>query len=193
MGRAALVLQADFSKRDQVAKLFERAQDWLGVIDILINNAGDYDTSSILDVELEKFQSLLDVGVIAATQLTQLAAKSMIDRKVSGSIINISSISGVRAYPNRIAHASTKAALNMLTKSTALELGQYNIRVNAICPGTVPYQDNEEYVTDSIPLSRAGKPTDIANAAIFLASEDASWITGHIMIVDGGHSLSLKG
>ena len=193
MGREALLVQADFSKRDQVNALFGEANNWAGGIDILVNNAGDYDTSSILDLDLSRFQSLLDVGVLTTTQLTQLAAKAMIARGVAGSIINISSISGFRAYPNRTAHASTKAALNMMTQSAALELGEHNIRVNAVCPGAVPYQNDAGYITDSIPLGRPGKPTDIANAVLFLVSEDASWVTGHMLVVDGGHSLSLKG
>ena len=107
-------------------------------------------------------------------------------------MINISSISGIRASENRAAHSSTKAALNMLTKSCALDLGKYGIRVNAICPGAIPYSGGGEYKTKGQVIKRIGTAKDIANAASFLASDEASWVTGHTLVVDGGHSLSLS-
>ncbi len=121
--------------------------------------------------------------------MTQLTAKDMIAHKKNGAIINISSISGLRPYPNRVAHSAAKAALNMLTKSTALELAPYGIRVNAIAPGGIPYEESTEPTAEN-PLGRYGRPDDIANAALFLAGDDSSWMTGQIMVIDGGHSLS---
>lgn len=188
MGNA---IYADFSSPDNVDIFFKDALNFLGSIDILVNCAGGYDTSSFLELDVETFELLFKVGVSASMRLIQLAAQSMIRAKIPGSIINISSISGNRPYPNRVAHSTAKAALNMLTQRTALELAQYNIRVNAIAPGATPYNDDiDPTLLRGIPLKRAGLPEDQANAAVFLASEESSWMTGQIMTIDGGQSLS---
>lgn len=130
---------------------------------------------------------------MAPTLLTQLVAKHMIKEEISGRIINVSAISGLRPYPNRVAHSTAKSALNMLTQSTALELAPYNIRVNAIVPGATPYDESIIYdntAAKGIPLKRAGTPRDQANGAVYLASDESSWVTGHMLVVDGGQSLS---
>lgn len=191
VGRHAEALYADFSDFDSIHQFFEQAIKSLGQIDILVNNAAGYDTTELLKLNPHDFNHLLQIGVTAPMLLTQMTAKQMIEKGIQGSIINISSISGVRPYENRTAHASAKAALNMLTKSSALELGKHNIRVNAIAPGSTPYSSSAEgFVNEGIPLGRSGTPEEQANAAVFLASNDSSWMTGHIMVVDGGHTLS---
>lgn len=190
LGRKAFILQADFSSQSSVKSFIDKAIDLLGSVDILVNNASEYDTSHILDLKIENFKSLLEVGLVAPSMLLKLAALNMIKNNNGGSIINISSISGLRTCKNRVAHSATKSGLNMMTKGAALDLGEYGIRVNAICPGPVPYDEGGEYMVENIPLVRAGKPQDIANAALFLASSDSSWVTGHTMVVDGGYSLA---
>lgn len=155
-----------------------------------MNNAGGYDTSPFMDLTIDKFESVLKISLSAPMLLTQLAAQNMIQKGIAGAIVNISSISGNRPYPNRVAHSTAKAALNMLTQATALELVEYNIRVNAIAPGATPYEKNEFEENFEIPLKRPGTPTDYTAAAIYLASEQSSWMTGQIMIIDGGQSLS---
>ena len=123
----------------------------------------------------------------------------MTERKIRGNILNISSIVGSFTEPRGVAYASSKAAMNKFTQNSALELAEYGIRVNAIAPGAIESGMNEnaaksnpelwkEYV-GKIPLMRAGSPTDICNMALFLLSDDASWITGKIFEVDGGHVL----
>jgi NAD(P)-dependent dehydrogenase (short-subunit alcohol dehydrogenase family) len=170
---------------------FQQAIEYLGGVDILVNNAGGYDTTAFLELEIDKFESVLKISLSAPMLLTQLAALNMIQSSIAGVIINISSISGNRPYPNRVAHSTAKAALNMLTQATALELAQHNIRVNAIAPGATPYEDD---VTPNfeIPIKRMGKPLDQATAALFLASDESSWMTGQVLTIDGGQSLSFE-
>ena len=193
LGCSGKAIYADFSEPENIDLFFNEALEFLEKIDILVNCAGGYDTTPFLTLELKTFEYLFRVGVTTSMRLTQLVANHMISNNISGSIINISSISGNKPYPNRVAHSTAKAALNMLTESTALELAEYGIRVNAIAPGATPYTNNDDNafsLVKDIPLKRTGTPTDQANAATFLASEDSSWITGQIITVDGGQSLS---
>ena len=184
---------ADFSHGEAVEQFFKSSLEFLGSIDILVNNAAGYNTTEFLELAACDFEELLKVGVTAPMLLTQLAAKQMIKQKIAGRIINISSISGNRPYPKRVAHSTAKAALNMLTKAMALELAMYNIRVNAIAPGETPYESDEngaKTVPSHIPLRRVGLPEDQALAAVFLASDESSWMTGEVLTIDGGQSLS---
>lgn len=195
LGRSCKAIYADFSHLKETEVFFNHALEFLGRVDILVNNAAGYDTSPFLELKADQFENLLKIGVIAPMRLTQLAAQHMIKENISGNIINISAISGIRPYPNRTAHSAAKAALNMLTQSTALELAPHNIRVNAIAPGATPYDESTIYQNAAImniPLKRAGTANEQAQAAVYLASEDASWITGQILIIDGGQSLSFR-
>lgn len=190
LGRSGKCFFADFSCIENVSTFFDQALEYLGQVDILVNNAAAYDTTAFLDLEPIRFEELIKVGITAPMFLSQLSAKQMIAKKISGKIINISSISGNRPYPNRVAHSAAKAALNMLTQSMALELAQYGIRVNGIAPGMTSYEDTPVVENLSIPLRRVGIPLDHAQAAVFLVSEESSWMTGQMIIVDGGQSLS---
>jgi NAD(P)-dependent dehydrogenase (short-subunit alcohol dehydrogenase family) len=193
MGRSGKAVYADFSSLEGVEEFFKEALSFLGSLHILVNNAAGYNTSSFLELDANEFDQLLKIGVTAPMKLTQLAAKQMIEKEIAGHIINISSISGDRPYKNRVAHSTAKAALNMLTKSMALELAPYNIRVNAIAPGATPYESETEEMNTSeysIPLKRMGTPEDQAHAALYLAAAESSWMTGQILTIDGGQSLS---
>ncbi len=188
MGRKAAAYHADFSSADGVKRFFDEANGFLGGVDILINNASGYNSSAVFDLKPEAFSNLLQVGTVTPFYLIQLAAQEM---KEGGAVINISSITGQKPYNNRIAFCSSKAALDMLTKCAALELGAKGIRVNAIAPGWTPYEgDDMTAQLDAIPLKRAGLPEDHARLALFLVSSDASWITGEVIAVDGGQSLT---
>lgn len=180
---------ADFSNLSEIDSFFNEALSFLGGVDLLVNNAGAYDTSSLLDVDLKTFEHLYRIGVTAPLRLTQLSAKHMIDQKVQGKIINISSISGSNPHPGRIAHGSAKAGLQMLTKNCALELAEHGICVNAIAAGSTPYSEDELIKSDRIPLGREGLAKDQADMAVFLACKESNWITGQIFTVDGGDSL----
>jgi len=190
----ASALHADFSTHEKVGKFYNECIHVLGHVDILVNNAGGYNTLSFFELTPNDFEQLLQVTLMTPFFLSQLVAKGMIEKQIKGNIINISSISGIRPTMNRVAHASGKAALNMLTQTMALELAQYGIRVNAIAPGYTPYEESSEFdpAIKNIPLGRAGLPTDQASTALFLATEESSWMTGQILTVDGGHSIALK-
>lgn len=156
----------------------------------MVNNAAGYNTNGFFELDLNDYKHVMQVGTTAPLLLTQLAAKHMLERKSGGSIVNISSISGIRPYEKRVAFATSKAALNMMTQNIALELAPYQIRVNAIAPGSIPYESDGLPTHCEIPLGRFGKPQDIANMVVFLTSEKSSWITGQIFTVDGGQALS---
>ena len=193
-GGSARALHADFSAYSGIERFYEASIDALRHVDILVNNAGGYNTLGFFELKPQDFEQLLQVTLMTPFYLSQLVAKGMVDKQTGGNIINISSISGTRPTLNRVAHASGKAALNMLTQTMALELAQYRIRVNAIAPGYTPYEEGAEVdpFTKHIPLRRAGLPTDQASAALFLATEESSWMTGQIITVDGGHSIALS-
>jgi NAD(P)-dependent dehydrogenase (short-subunit alcohol dehydrogenase family) len=187
-------LYADFSTHEGVEQFYRECLHVLGHVDVLVNNAGGYNTLGFFELTTHDFEQLLQVTLMTPFFLSQLVAKGMVQKKIKGNIINISSISGTRPTMNRVAHASGKAALNMLTQTMALELAQHGIRVNAIAPGYTPYEESSEFdpAIKDIPLGRAGLPNDQASTALFLATDESSWMTGQILTVDGGHSISLS-
>jgi NAD(P)-dependent dehydrogenase (short-subunit alcohol dehydrogenase family) len=179
---------ADFSLTENITRCFDEACAILGHIDVLVNNAGSYDTSPFLDLDPKTFNHLLHVGVTAPMLLTQLVARKMKAKGSGGSIINIASVSGLKTHPCRVAHSTAKAALIMLTKSTALELAPFNIRVNALAPGGTPYE-GESWGTELVPLGVEGIPEYQASGALYLASDEASWVTGQVLAIDGGQTI----
>lgn len=193
-GGNASALYADFSTYEGIEQFYRESIHVLGNVDILVNNAGGYNTLGFFELKPQDFEQLLQVTLMTPFFLSQLVAKEMIQKQTRGNIINISSISGTRPILNRVAHASGKAALNMLTQTMALELAQHGIRVNAIAPEYTPYEESSEFdpAVKDIPLGRAGHPSDQASTALFLATEESSWMTGQILTVDGGHSIALS-
>lgn len=193
-GGKATAFYANFSTQEGVKQFYTECIHVLGHVDILVNNAGGYNTFGFFELTPHDFEQLLQVTLITTFFLSQLVAEGMVQRQNKGNIINISSISGSRPTMNRVAHASGKAALNMLTQTMALELAQHGIRVNAIAPGYTPYEESSEFdpTIKDIPLGRAGLPYDQASTALFLATEESSWMTGQILTVDGGHSIALR-
>jgi NAD(P)-dependent dehydrogenase (short-subunit alcohol dehydrogenase family) len=186
-------VHADFSTYVGIEQFYKESVNFLGQIDVLVNNAGGYNTLGFFELKPQDFEQLLQVTLMTPFYLSQLVARGMVQKQTRGNIINISSISGTRPVLDRVAHASGKAALNMLTQTMALELAQHRIRVNAIAPGYTPYGESLESDPSlkDIPLGRAGLSSDQASAALFLATEESSWITGQILTVDGGHSIAL--
>jgi 3-oxoacyl-[acyl-carrier protein] reductase len=193
MGREAIAVKTDVSNRKETDELIETAIKTFGRIDILVNNAGITRDMSIKKMTEEDWDMVLNVNLKGAFNCAQFAAKYMIEQKY-GRIINLSS----RAYmgnPGQANYSSSKAGILGLTRSLAMELGRYNITVNAIAPGliktpgviTLPhYEKIAERAIQSTPLGRLGEPIDIAHAVLFLASDEASYITGDVLHVTGG-------
>lgn len=195
-GRCSLAIQADVSKKADVDNLIEKAIKQFGAIDVLVNCAGIVSTSAMVDMPEEEWDKTIDTNLKSIYLGSQAAAKHMIQRK-TGNIINIASQLGFRAMVNRGAYCASKAGVINLTRVLAKELAQYNIRINAIAPGTIKtplswrvWKDPEilKQTIAKIPLGRMGTPEEIASSALFLASDAASFITGQTLLVDGAES-----
>ncbi|MDE7325991.1 MAG: 3-oxoacyl-[acyl-carrier-protein] reductase [Lachnospiraceae bacterium] len=192
MGGKAVAVQADVASAEDVGRLFEEAHTAFGRIDILVNNAGITRDNLILKMSEEEFDTVLDTNLKGAFLCMKHAAKIMLRQK-GGRIINISSISGIAGNAGQANYCAAKAGLIGLTKSLAKELGSRGITVNAVAPGLIetdmtqklPEQVKEGMLAQ-IPLKRAGSVKDIAEAAAFLASDRAAYITGQTLQVNGG-------
>lgn len=192
-----LALVADVSDRAAVETAVLRAHERFGRLDALVNNAGIAVFKPLLDVTLEDWQRVLAVNLTGPFLMAQAVAPIMRDQG-GGAIVNITSISGLRASTLRVAYGTSKAALAHLTRQQAAELGEYGIRVNAVAPGPVDTAMAKAVHTpdiradyhDHIPLNRYGLERELANAIFFLCSEQAAYITGHELAVDGGFDAS---
>ena len=192
-GGHAIGKQLDVSVPDSVAALFDWLADDLGACDVLVNNAGVASTTPLADLPLERWESTIAVNVTGALLMTQRAVPLM-KLRGRGRVVNISSISGVRASAGRIAYGTSKAAIIGLTRQLAIELAADNITVNSVAPGPVDTATARAVHTEAtrqsylrqIPMKRYGRPEEIAAAVSFLCSADASYITGHTVPVDGG-------
>jgi 3-oxoacyl-[acyl-carrier protein] reductase len=191
----AIAVQANVTKKAEIGRLFAEALQKFGRLDILVNNAGIYELGSLADVTEEHFHKQFDLNVLGLLLASQEAAKRF--GADGGSIINISSVASTLTPPGFSVYSATKAAVDAVTRSLAKELGPRNIRVNAIRPGMVEtegldaagitHSDMPNQVMAQTPLGRIGQPNDVAPAAVFLASADASWITGETLLISGGY------
>ncbi|MBI4431391.1 MAG: 3-oxoacyl-[acyl-carrier-protein] reductase [Candidatus Omnitrophica bacterium] len=191
-GQQCLALRADVTSENDVAETVKKTLDTHGHLDILVNNAGMVRDNLIARMKPEDWDIVLSTNLKSAFLFISAAAKPMI-RKRSGRIINITSVIGIRGNAGQANYAASKAGIIGLTKSAAREFASRNILVNAIAPGFIVTDmtdqissEQRELITKEIPLNRLGQPEDIANAALFLASERASYITGQVINVDGG-------
>ncbi|MCY3780618.1 MAG: 3-oxoacyl-[acyl-carrier-protein] reductase [Chloroflexi bacterium] len=191
-GGQALSLQADVSDAGQVSSLFKEAKSVHGAVDILVNNAGITRDNIIMMMKPDDFDIVQATNLRSCWLCCKEAARIMM-RKRAGSIINITSVVGIAGNGGQTNYAASKAGIIGLTKSLAKELAPRGVRVNAVAPGFVETDMTADLADDlkgaaleAIPLGRMGDPEDIAKAVAFLASADASYITGQTLVVDGG-------
>jgi len=195
-GGKAIAVQADVSRQSDVDRLFEVAKKTFGSVDILVNNAGVYEFAPIEQITEASYRRMFDLNVLGTVLSTQAAVKSM---NGSGSIINVSSVASLTPVPSGSLYSGTKGAVDVITRSLALELGPRNIRVNSLAPGLVETEGTraagtsegefKDFALSRTPLGRVGAPEDIAKVAVFLASDDSGWITGEVLPVGGGARL----
>jgi len=192
---AALGVECDVTNEDHVAAVSDAATTAFGSIDIWINNAGFMRDASLRNLTLDDFRAVIDVH-LTGTWLGIRAAAAVMREQKSGSIINVSSMSGKQGNPGQTNYSAAKAGIIGMTKAAAKELGRHGVRVNAIQPGlidTAMIQAMKAEVLESrlaeIPLGRLGTPDDVANVAVFLASDLSSYLTGNVIEIAGGRGM----
>lgn len=194
-GGDGMIYQADVSKPDDVKRMMRDVAKAYGQIDVLVNNAGIVRDEYVLMLNPDTLNACFDLNVKGYFYCAQQAVLKMFRRKC-GAIINMSSVSGILALPGQSVYGATKGAVNTMTATMAKELAPYGIRVNAVAPGFIetemldalPPEKKEEYL-NAIPLHRLGSVEDVAGVVSMLASDDAAYITGQVITVDGGISL----
>ncbi len=194
LGRKALALPADTREREQVVEVMKRTKEEWGRIDVLVSNAGGHFLQSFLEMSEKAWDAIIRENLKSVFLCGNEVGRIMREQG-SGSIINMASIAGLGSYSTNASYGAAKAAIISLTKTMAIELGRYNVRVNAVTPGiieTAPvikqYEENPEMKKEikTIALGRLGKPAEVVGACIFLASEASSYVTGASVVIDGG-------
>ena len=194
-GRRGLIVQADVSSTAGVRHLIDAAVDHFGELDILVNNAGVEVHAPFWEVTEADYDRVLNVNLKGVFFATQAMVNHARQANRPARIINISSVHEELPFPNFTAYCASKGGVKMLTRNLAVELGQFGITVNAIAPGAIETPINTKLLNDpaklnallgQIPLNRLGQPEDVAGVAVFLASDDAAYVTGSTYFVDGG-------
>jgi NAD(P)-dependent dehydrogenase (short-subunit alcohol dehydrogenase family) len=196
-GGKAAACQVDICEPDRVQAMVRFTRERFGPAHILINNAGIGSQKHFLDTPLELLHKMLETNVVGTFLCAQAAARDMVQLG-GGAIVNFSSHSGFLGSSGRAAYAASKAGIIGMTRVMAVDLAQYNIRVNTVAPGTVATERIKQSHNDerreawlrAIPMARYGEPKEMAAAALFLASDDASYITGQTIAVDGGFTVA---
>ena len=188
-------IECHVGRKEQLESLVQNIEKQLGPVDILVNNsATNIGQGPALEVTDDMVDKMVEVNIKAALRLIRLTAPGMIKKK-SGSIINIASIAGLRPQVGGLLYSFTKAGLIMMTRSWAIELGQKGVRVNAIAPGLIQtdfsefFWKNETYrakLEANQPINHVGQPDEIGFAALYLASDESSYVTGQVLVIDGG-------
>lgn len=193
-GGKAVAIQANVAHPNEIERLFAETLRTFGQLDILVNNAGIYEFAPLENITPEHFHKLFDLNVLGLLLAIKEAVKHF--SKAGGSIVNISSIVSVSPLKEVSVYSATKAAVDAITKALSQELGPRNIRINSINPGMIETEgthtagildsDLRKQIEMETPLGRIGQPKDIAPAVVFLASDDAAWITGSTLLITGG-------
>lgn len=201
LGGQAIAIEADVRYRSDVDRMIDDTlQEW-GQIDALVNNAGVNRTAPFLEITEEDWDWHMDINLKGTFLVSQRVAKEMVKQENGGSIIQMSSVNGLSAEADQAHYNASKGGINLLAMSMAVDLAPYGIRVNSLCPGfietqlTKPLIDNPPAIAEylkSIPMKRVGQPEDIASAALFMASDESRYMTGHCMVIDGGQLIKLS-
>jgi 3-oxoacyl-[acyl-carrier protein] reductase len=194
-GGKAIAVHGNVAEAKDVQRLFEETTKAFGSLDVLVNNAGVFEFSPLEAVTETEFHREFNINVLGTILATREALKYF--GPDGGSVINLSSVAGVKAIPNSVVYSATKGAVNAITRVLANELGARKIRVNAIAPGPVETEgvhelgilgsDFEKQMVAETPLGRIAQPVDIARIAVFLASDSSGWLTGDIITASGGY------
>jgi glucose 1-dehydrogenase len=194
LGGQALAVTTDVTVADLVQRMVAQTVATFGGLDILVNNAGVLGRLPLLEVSEETFDHFMAVNVKGPFLCSQAAVRWWLEHQARGVIVNVASVESAVAFPDQVPYAASKGAVLMLTRALALDLARHGIRVNAVGPGTVDSRgrwarapERRRQYEGYHPLGRLGKPDDVANAILFLASDEAEWITGEILYVDGGY------
>ena len=192
LGRKCLTFETDVTDFDAIDAMVKKIIEEVGSIHILVNNAGITQDNLFMRMKPEQWSKVIDVNLNGVFNVTKAVIRPMVKQRM-GKIINISSVVGFTGNPGQVNYSSTKSALVGFTKSLAREVGARGVTVNAVAPGFIDTamtqalnESQQELILQQIPLGRMGGPADIANAVSFLVSEDASYITGTILHVNGG-------
>lgn len=196
LGRESLAIKCDVSSGEEVKKTVGEAIERFSRIDILVNNAGIYPFKQFAEMTEQDWDRVLDVNLKGVFYFTKAVLPKMMERR-KGKIINIASIAGsVVGFPNLAHYSASKAGIVGFIRALALEVAQYGINVNAISPGPILTpgtrvlgEETYEQIRRSIPLGRWGKPEDVANLVLFLASDESDFITGQNIVIDGGYTI----
>jgi 3-oxoacyl-[acyl-carrier protein] reductase len=198
LGRRAVAVVSDVSDAAAVAALADRVEQELGRVDIVVNNAGAArgpDRKPVIDLDVDAWRTVIDTNLNGTFLMSREFGRRLADRGRGGSIVNISSIGGKMMAAGTAAYAASKAGIHALTCAMASEMGRHQVRVNAICPGIIDTSRMDDVprgeawdqlVRTQIPLGRAGTGDDVAWMAVYLCSDQGSWITGQLYTVDGG-------
>lgn len=201
IGGQAMAVKADIARKEDIEEMFQQAIRKFGKIDILVNNSGwDPGYVNFKDIDETFYCKLMDINVKGALFCALAAAKEMIRMGKGGKIINISSVQSMNSVKGHTVYAMSKGSLDSMTRQLALEFAEYKINVNAVAPGFIPVERvvrniesyNAESEGETIPVGRVGTIEDIASMVAYLSSEDADFITGQIITVDGGVSCKLS-
>ncbi len=192
--------RADVTSLDDIKAMVAKAPQVFGGLDVLFNVAGTNMFKTVEEAEDEEWRFIVDINLMSVYRASKYAIPE-IRKRGGGSIVNVASTAGILAENRCSAYSATKAAVIMLSRNMAMDFAKDNIRVNALCPGGTltpriagylsRYPDHENMMTDLVPMKRLGYPEEIAKAALFLASEDASYITGTSLVADGGMTAGL--